>query len=73
MVVVDGYLQPHPGAPPSGCPRFSVRLTPAVAPWAFAKKGEAYRAIAALELLASLLCLVLLGGRLPERGPGIAG
>jgi hypothetical protein len=59
MVVVGGYLQPHPDTPLSGCPWFSVRRTPAVAPWAFAKKGEAYRAIAALELFASLLCVML--------------
>jgi hypothetical protein len=38
---------------------FSYRLTPQNAEWAFAKKGEAYRAISAIELYASLLCITL--------------
>ena len=58
-VVVGGYRQPHPGTPLSGCPCFSGRLTPAAATRAWAMKGEAYRAIAALELFVPLLCLVL--------------
>jgi hypothetical protein len=38
---------------------FSVTLSPTTAPWAFVKHGEAYRVIAALELFATLLCVML--------------
>jgi len=41
------------------CRWFAFRLNQKNAPWAFAKQGEAYRAIASLELFASLLCIML--------------
>ena len=43
----------------SSCRWFSFSLTPASAPWAFVREGQAYRAIAALELFGTLLCLIL--------------
>jgi hypothetical protein len=56
-VHVGGYLL---GDDLKKVPWFSYALCPKSAPWAFVKKGEAYRTIAALELFATLLCLVLL-------------
>ena len=47
------------------CRWFSISLNPENAPWAFVREGEALRAIASLELFASLLCVMLFV--LPER------
>lgn len=41
------------------CRWFSYKLDPSNAPWAFVKHGEAYRAIASLELYATILCVIL--------------
>ena len=41
------------------CRWFSYDLNPTSAPWAFYKFGQAYRAIASLELFASLLCIMI--------------
>ncbi|CAE8640836.1 unnamed protein product, partial [Polarella glacialis] len=49
------------------CRWFSYALTVDNAPWAFVKHGEAFRAIAALELFATLLCLLLFA---PSAGVG---
>ena len=38
---------------------FAAEISPAEAPWIWAKKGDAQRVIAALELLASLLAIML--------------
>ena len=46
---------------------FSYRLDPLNAPWAFCRKGQAYRVISSLELFATLLCIMVLGtGEVPE-------
>ncbi len=40
-------------------PWFAVRLTQEVAPWAYTKRGEPYRSIAALEAVGTLLAIKL--------------
>jgi hypothetical protein len=67
VVVVGGY-EAFVGLPLSHCRWFSYHLTPSCAPWAFSKVGEAYRVIAALELFATLLCLLLFGAAAPVGG-----
>ena len=47
--------------PPHRARWFSLRLTRTSAPWAFSR-GEPFRVIAALELFATLLCIVVFGG-----------
>jgi hypothetical protein len=47
----DGNLQQ--------CRWYSLSLSRENCPWAFEKKGEAYRCIAALELLATLVCIMV--------------
>ena len=42
---------------------FSISLNRENAPWAYCKVGEAYRVIAALELFATLVCVLLLRPR----------
>ena len=51
LVVVGGF-EIVPGKQLDTSRWFSYRLDPSNAPWAFSKQGEAYRAIAALELFA---------------------
>ena len=63
-VVVGGWRSAG-GARTSEATWFSVTLTRSNAPWAFAR-GEPFRTIASLELLASLLGLMLL---VPEAEP----
>ena len=56
--VVLGGWESRNGCPPSSARWFRLRLTRSTAPWAFAR-GEPYRAIAALELFASLVSFML--------------
>jgi hypothetical protein len=67
IVVVGGFESPRPGQTLKQCRWFSYALTVDNAPWAFVKHGEAFRAIAALELFATLLCLLLFA---PSAGVG---
>ena len=48
---------------------FAVELTRANASWIYAK-GEPYRVIAALELYATLLCILVFGGEWKARKAG---
>ena len=57
-VAVGGWRSAN-GAKTADAKWFSVSLTRATAPWAFAR-GEPFRAIASLELLASLIGLMVL-------------
>ena len=50
------------GTRPRDARWFSVQLTRSSAPWAFAR-GQPFRTIAALELYATLVCVVLFGKR----------
>ena len=56
--VVIGGWESYGGCPPSEARWFSVVLTKASAPWAFAK-GEPFRTIAALELLGALFAFMV--------------
>ena len=56
--VVIGGWESFGGCPPSEARWFSVVLTKASAPWAFAK-GEPFRTIAALELLGALFAFMV--------------
>ncbi|CAE8648411.1 unnamed protein product [Polarella glacialis] len=67
IVVVGGFENPLPGQTLLQCRWFSFALTVDNAPWAFVKHGEAFRAITALELFATLLCLMLFA---PSAGLG---
>lgn len=58
-VVVAGYERTSIGADTRSCRWFAYTLTPQNAAWAFIKEKQAFRVIAALELYASLLCLLL--------------
>ena len=49
----------------SASPWFAIALTPLSAPWAFAR-GEPYKAVAALELLATVMGLMLFSPAIPE-------
>ena len=66
-MIVGGYELPE------GCNNlkkvrwFSYRLDATNAPWAFERHGQAFRAIAALEWYASLLCLVLFAPSCDDR------
>ena len=64
-VVVGGFLGTGRDEDLRSAPWFSYSLDRSNAPWAFDKHGQAYRCIAALELFATLLCVVVLdaGGR----------
>ena len=65
LVVVGGWDVRTSGGDPSKAAWFSVVLTPETAPWAFCK-GLPYRTIAALELFATLLCVVAFEKLLPR-------
>ena len=54
------------GVGPSEARWFSLELTRENAPWAFSR-GEPFRTIAALELFATLLCIVAFGDKLQSR------
>jgi hypothetical protein len=60
LVVVGGF-EMLPGRGTENSRWFSYRLTPDTAPWAFARKGQAFRVISSLELFASLLCVMIFG------------
>jgi hypothetical protein len=57
-VIIGGY-EVIAGEDVSGSRWFSYRLDPVSAPWAFCKQGQAFRTIAALELYATLMCIML--------------
>ncbi len=67
-VSVGGWL-PRRGADgsidKSSAPWFAATLTQQNAPWAFCREGEAYRTIAALEAMATLLSTVIFSPLLP--------
>jgi hypothetical protein len=70
LKVVLGGWEVHPGSEVKPCPLsrwYSLTLTKDTAPWAFSKNDEPFRTIAALELLASTLCLIAFGDRIPLR------
>ena len=48
-------------------PWFSLKLDEDTAPWAFCRSGEPYRAIAALEAMATLVSVVAFAAWLPQR------
>ena len=58
-IVQVGGFEVVPGSTLKSCRWFSFVLTPATAPWAFVRENQAYRAIAALELFATVLCVML--------------
>ena len=58
-VIVGGYELPDGCNDLKKVRWFSYRLDTTNAPWAFERHRQAFRAIAALDLYASLLCLVL--------------
>ena len=70
-VVLGGWLSLN-GLPTEEAPWYSVTLSRRTAPWAYAR-GEPFRAIAALELMASLLCLKLLVPLARDRGLEVPG
>ena len=57
LVAVGGWLC-RDGTPPASAQWFAVELNKKNAPWIF-HKGEPFRLIASLELLATLLCLLV--------------
>ena len=69
QLVVLGGWECLGGIPPARARWFSVKLNRTNAPWAFSR-GEPFRCIAALELYASLLCLVVFGASWPEESQG---
>ena len=60
LVVVGGF-EVIDGVPVHRSRWYSYRLNPQSAPWAFCRKGQAYRVISSLELFASLLCVMIFG------------
>eukprot|EP00435_Cladocopium_sp_Y103_P059542 s1184_g21.t1 len=59
MVVIGGW-ETYGGSSPAGCRWFSVRLTRKNAPWVFVK-GEPFKVIASLELLAITVAIMVFG------------
>jgi hypothetical protein len=55
-VAIGGWLCAG-GLAPADAPWFAMKITRKFAPWAF-KHGEPFRAIASLELLATLICII---------------
>ena len=70
MDVVLGGWECRNSCPPSSARWFQLRLTRKSAPWAFAR-GEPFRVIAALELYASLVALMLFGEDLGDDTTGM--
>ena len=60
----------HEGASTRTARWFAVEVSEAAAPWVFAKQGQPHRVIAALELYATLLCVLLLWPRGVPSGRG---
>ena len=56
LVVVGGWELAHSDSP-LGCRWFSIRLNKHDIPWAYSR-GDPFKAIAALELLGTLLCIM---------------
>ena len=69
QLVVLGGWECIGGTRPDQARWFAVELTRANAPWAFSR-GEPFRCIAALELFASLLCVVVFGKAWPASARG---
>ena len=69
MTVVVGGGESLGGRRPAEARWFSVELTTKSAPWAFSR-GEPYRTIAALELYATLLSIVLFSDAWPANAGG---
>jgi len=67
-VVVGGW-ECLGGTTPGAARWFSAELNRKNAPWAFSR-GEPYRVIAALELFATLLCVILFGDAWPAGASG---
>ena len=70
QLVVLGGWECRGGCHPSRARWFSLTLTRKTAPWAFSR-GEPFRTIAALELFASLVSLMVFGGDLEEGANGV--
>ena len=58
VIVLGGWCLPGGREDPAQAKWFSVTLGPEEVPWAYAK-GLPYRVVAALELLATIICLML--------------
>jgi len=69
MVVRIGGWECIHGTPPGRARWFAVDLDRVNAPWAFAR-GEPFRTIAALELFATLICVVVFSTGWPEGAQG---
>lgn len=69
QLVVLGGWECIGGIPPSRARWYSVKLDRRNAPWAFSR-GEPFRCIAALELYASLLCVMVFGSSWPAESTG---
>ena len=67
--VVIGGWDCAGGRPAAQARWFSIELDRRSAPWAFAR-GEPFRTIAALELYASLMCIVVFADAWPEHARG---
>ena len=67
-VVVGGW-ECRGGVRPERARWFAITLDKRSAPWAFAR-GEPFRAIASLELFATLLCVVVFGSGWPAGASG---
>ena len=67
-VVVGGW-ECRGGTAPGAARWFSAELNRKNAPWAFSR-GEPYRVIAALELFATLLCIIVFGDAWPAGAAG---
>ena len=70
QVVVLGGWECRNGCHPSSARWFSLALTRRTAPWAFSR-GEPFRTIAALELFASLVSLMVFGDSMREGTNGV--
>ena len=70
QVVVLGGWECRNGCHPSSARWYSLALTRKSAPWAFSR-GEPFRTIAALELFASLVSLMVFGDALEEDTRGV--
>ena len=58
-VIIGGFEVSRPDGSLKDCRWFSIRITRQNCPWAYVRHDEAYRAISALELFATLLCVML--------------
>ena len=65
LTVVGGWECINGTPPPSSARWFSIHLTWKNAPWAFSR-GDPYRVIGALNMFASLLCIMLFADEWPR-------